>query len=246
MALVSVIVPYYKKKKFIEKTINSIKSQTHKNLEIIIVYDDEDHSDLKLVNKIKNSDKRIKLIVNKKSLGAGRSRNVAIKKSRARYIAFLDADDLWKKNKVKLQLKFMIKNDLKISHTTYEILKENQKTRKIMKAKNFKDYKKLLISCNIGLSTVMLKKSLITKNCKFPKLKTKEDFVLWLLILKKNVMIGALDKNLTTWRKLNNSLSSSLLQKLKDGFSLYNRYMKFSFLKSFYYLAILSLNFLRK
>ena len=115
-----------------------------------------------------------------------------------------------------------------------------------MKAKIFKDYKKLLISCNIGLSTVMLKKSLITKNCKFPKLKTKEDFVLWLLIVKKNVIFGALDKNLTTWRKLDHSLSSSLLQKLKDGFSLYNRYMKFSFLKSFYYLAILSLNFLRK
>ena len=92
----------------------------------------------------------------------------------------------------------------------------------------------------------MLKKSLITKSCQFPKLKTKEDFVLWLLILKKNVIFGALDKNLTTWRKLNNSLSSSLFQKLKDGFSLYNRYMKFNFLKSFYYLAILSVNFLRK
>ncbi len=91
---------FLKRKKFIEKTINSIKSQTHKNLEIIIVYDDKDHSDLKLINKIKSSDKRIKLIVNKKSLGAGRSRNVGIKKSRARYIAFLDADDLWKKIKL--------------------------------------------------------------------------------------------------------------------------------------------------
>ena len=246
MVLVSVIIPYFKKKKFIEKTINSIKSQTHKNLEIIIVYDDEDRSDLKLIKKIKNSDKRIRLIVNNKTLGAGRSRNIGIKKSKAKYIAFLDADDLWKKNKVKSQLKFMIKNDFEISHTTYEILKKKQKTKKIMRAKIFRDYKQLLVSCDIGLSTVMLKKNLITKNCKFPKLKTKEDFVLWLLILKKNVIIGALDKNLTTWRKLDSSLSSSVLQKFKDGFYLYNEHMKFNFLKSFFYLVILSINFLRK
>jgi teichuronic acid biosynthesis glycosyltransferase TuaG len=246
MVLVSVIVPYFRKKKFIEKTINSIKAQTHKNLEIIIVYDDEDHSDLKLIKKIKNSDKRIKLIVNSRSLGAGRSRNIGIKKSKANYIAFLDADDLWKKNKVKSQLRFMIENNFEISHTTYEILKKKHKIKKIMKAKIFQDYKKLLFSCDIGLSTVMLKKNLITKNCQFPKLKTKEDFVLWLLILKKNVTIGALDKNLTTWRKLNNSLSSSVFQKLKDGYNLYNKYMKFNFLKSFLYLMILSINFLRK
>ena len=246
MVLVSVIIPYFKKKKFIEKTINSIKSQTHKNLEIIIVYDDEDRSYLKLIKKIKNSDKRIRLIVNNKTLGAGRSRNIGIKKSKAKYIAFLDADDLWKKNKVKSQLKFMIKNDFEISHTTYEILKKKQKTKKIMRAKIFRDYKQLLVSCDIGLSTVMLKKNLITKKCKFPKLKTKEDFVLWLLILKKNVIIGALDKNLTTWRKLDSSLSSSVLQKFKDGFYLYNEHMKFNFLKSFFYLVILSINFLRK
>ncbi len=246
MVLVSVIVPYFRKKKFIEKTINSIKAQTHKNLEIIIVYDDEDHSDLKLIKKIKNSDKRIKLIVNSRSLGAGRSRNIGIKKSKANYIAFLDADDLWRKNKVKSQLRFMIENNFEISHTTYEILKKKHKIKKIMKAKIFQDYKKLLFSCDIGLSTVMLKKNLITKNCQFPKLKTKEDFALWLLILKKNVTIGALDKNLTTWRKLNNSLSSSVFQKLKDGYNLYNKYMKFNFLKSFLYLMILSINFLRK
>jgi teichuronic acid biosynthesis glycosyltransferase TuaG len=246
MILVTVIVPYFKKKKFIEKTINSIKSQTYKNLEIIVIYDDEDHADLTLIKKIKNSDKRIRLIINKKSLGAGRSRNVGINQARANYIAFLDADDFWKKNKIELQLKFMIKNNLEISHTSYEILKKNQINKKIMKARTFKNYKKLLFSCNIGLSTVMLKKRLISKNCQFPKLKTKEDFVLWLLILKKNVTIGALDKNLTIWRKLDNSLSSSVFQKLKDGFVLYNSYMKFNILKSFFYLLILSINFLRK
>ena len=78
----------------------------------------------------------------------------------------------------------MIKNKIEISHTDYEILKINRK-KKIMRAKPYKSYKELLTSCDIGLSTVMLKKSLITKKCQFSELKTKEDFVLWLLILKR-------------------------------------------------------------
>ena len=140
----------------------------------------------------------------------------------------------------------MIKNNLEISHTSYKILKKGQKNNKIMKAKNFKSYTQLLPSCDIGLSTVMLKKRLITKTCRFPKLKTKEDFVLWLLILKKNFIIASLDKNLTIWRKLDNSLSSSIFQKLRDGFFVYNTYMKFNILKSLFHLLILSINFLKK
>ena len=246
MISVSIIIPYFKKKKFIENTVNSILLQSFKNFEIIIIYDDENHSDLKLIKKIKNNDKRIRLVVNKKSLGAGRSRNEGIKRARGKYIAFIDADDLWKKDKIKYQLKYMIKNNLKISHTSYEILKVNQTKKKIMRAKVFKDYRQLIFSCNIGLSTVMLEKSLITNNCKFPNLKTKEDFALWLLILKKKIIIGSLDKNLVTWRKLDNSLSSSVFQKLKDGFVLYNTHMGYNFLKSFFYLLILSINSLIK
>ncbi len=246
MQLVSVIIPYHRKIKFIKKTINSIKNQTYKNLEIIIIYDDEDYSDLKYIKKIKRSDSRIKLILNKNILGAGESRNLGIKKARGKYIAFLDADDLWKKNKIQSQLLYMHKNKFDVCHTTYEIFRKNNKKRKLMIARTFKNYRQLLPSCDIGLSTIILKKNIITKNCKFSKLKTKEDFVLWLLILKKNITIGGFDKNLTTWRKLDNSLSSSIIQKLKDGFKVYNQYMKFNFFKSIFYLLILSINFLKK
>ncbi len=246
MILVSVIIPYFKKKEFIKKAVDSVISQTHKNLEIIIVYDDEDPTDLALIKKIKDCDKRINIIVNKKSLGAGESRNLGIKKAKADYIAFLDADDFWRKNKIELQLKFMVNNKLNITHTSYEILRKNQYRKKIMKAKNFLTFEKLLLSCDIGLSTVMLNKRILSKKCKFPKIKTKEDFVLWLLIMKKNIKIFGLNKNLTTWRKLNNSLSSSIIQKLQDGLKVYRIYMKFNIFKSFFYLLILSVNSLIK
>ena len=246
MKNVSIIIPYYKKRKFIKKTIDSIKLQSYRNFEVIIIYDDEDRSDLDFINKIIKNENRMRLIINKKSLGAGRSRNIGISKAKGSIIAFLDADDLWKKNKIKLQLNYMIKNKLDVCHTSYEILNKGNNKKKVIKAKTFKNYKQLLFSCDIGLSTVMLKKKIIKNTCKFPSLKTKEDFVLWLLILKKNITIGSLDKNLTKWRKLNDSLSSSVLQKLKDGYTLYREYMKYNFLKSFWYLILLSINSLRK
>ena len=246
MNFVSVIIPYFKKKNFIKKTINSILNQTHKNLEIIVIYDDEDHSDLELIKKLQTVDSRIKIIINKKTLGAGRSKNIGMKFAKGKFIAFLDADDLWKKNKIELQLKFMTRNNFEISHTNYEILDIKKKNKKIMKARMIENYENFLFSCDIGLSTVMLKKNLISKNCQFPNLRTKEDFVFWLMILKKNIKIGGLDKNLTTWRKLSNSLSSSIFQRLKDGFTLYNQYMKFNIIKSFFYLFILSINSIKK
>ena len=107
MDLISVIIPYYKKKNFIQKTINSILNQTYKNFEILIVYDDTNKSDLKIINKIKKKDKRIRIIINKKNIGAGESRNKGIKNSRGKFIAFIDGDDLWKKNKLKEQLNYM-------------------------------------------------------------------------------------------------------------------------------------------
>ena len=164
MRNVSIIIPYFKKRKFIKKTIDSIKLQTYKNFEVIIVYDDEDHSDLLFLKKIQRTDNRIRLVVNKKSLGAGRSRNVGISKAKSNFIAFLDADDLWKKNKIELQLNYMIKNNLEICHTSYEILNNKNIKKKIMKAKTFENYKQLLFSCDIGLSTVMLKKKNNYKN----------------------------------------------------------------------------------
>jgi teichuronic acid biosynthesis glycosyltransferase TuaG len=107
------------------------------------------------------------------------------------------------------------------------------------------DIDDLIKSCDIGLSTVLIEKEALGSN-KFPDLKTKEDFVLWLKLLSKNIRIYGLDKELAIWRKNNNSLSSSLFQKIFDGYKVYNVYMKYNMIKSIYYLLCLSINFLKK
>ncbi len=242
MDLISVIIPYFKKKEYIAATLKSVLSQTYKNLEIIIIYDDKEKKDLKFIEGFINLDKRISLIINEKSLGAGLSRNIGISKSKGKYISFIDADDMWKKDKLELQIKFMKEKNYLISHTNYEIIDKKNNILSLRTARNFNTVNDLLRSCDIGLSSVILKKEILSEDCLFENLKTKEDFVLWLRILKKNIKIGALQKNLMYWRKLNNSLSSSVIQKIKDGYYVYNKFMKFNLLKSLFFLFLLSVN----
>ena len=246
MELVSVIIPYFRKKKYITETISSVLRQTYKNLEVVVVYDDETKVDLDFINNLKNNDSRIKIITNPLNLGAGECRNIGITNAKGSYIAFVDADDIWDEKKIELQLSYMMSNNYSFTHTSYKIINSDNKIVGHRKAKNFENYQSLLGSCDIGLSTVMIKKNIFTNDLKFPNLKTKEDFVLWLKFLKKNYKIFGINTDLTSWRKLNNSLSSSTLQKLIDGFNVYHKFMKFNFIKSLYYLMVLCANYLRK
>jgi len=244
MDLVSVVIPYYKKKKFIKQGILSVLSQSYKNLEIFIIYDDETKTDLDFINNIKNLDARIKLIINKKNLGAGNSRNKAIENSKGKFIAFLDSDDIWHPLKLSKQIEFMNKNNFPITHTSYNIVDEANKKVGNRFAINLK-FSDLLKSCDIGLSTVILEKKLL-HNIRFSNLKTKEDYVLWLQLTKKGYEFKAFEEYLTDWRLTSNSLSSSTIQKLLDGFRVYNKFMNFNFFLSLYYLFFLSLNYLKK
>ena len=247
MDLVSVIIPYYKKRNFVKETILSVIDQSYDFLEILIIYDDTNLNDLEFLQKISKLDNRIKIINNNKRLGAGLSRNKGIEQSNGKYIAFIDADDTWAPDKLKDQISFMKKNNYQISHTSYYIVDEKKKIIGQRKARNLLSVNEVLKSCDIGLSTVIIEKKVIVKtNTKFPQLVTKEDFVFWLSLLKINYKFYAFDSNLTNWTNSKNSLSSNTIQKLFDGFKVYNYYMNFNIIKSFYYLICLGLNYLKK
>ena len=174
------------------------------------------------------------------------SRNKGIKKAKGKYIAFLDSDDLWHKNKLQTQIKFMQQNDVTICHTSYRIIDKFDKPVGLRKIKKKLQFQDLIKSCDIGLSTVVIKRNILSNKFLFPNLKTKEDYVLWLNIAKNNYTFYGIDKFLVNWRKLDNSLSSSISQKILDGYRVYHRFMKYNFLISLLFLLRLSINFLIK
>ena len=239
--LVSIIIPYYRKKLFFEKTIDSIKNQTYKNFEIILIYDDNNRSDLLFVKKVLRKIKNKKIIVNKKNLGVGISRNRGINKSKGKFLSFIDADDVWSRNKLKKQIKFMEKNSLDFSYSDYSIINEKGILIKKIKSPKTIKFKNLLFSCDIALSSVTIKSNLL-KNEKFSNIKTKEDYLLWLKLSQKNIKMMGIRENLIFWRKTNNSLSSSIVQKFKDAFLVYNKYLKLNFLVSIVLIFFLSIN----
>ncbi len=243
--LISVIITYYKKKDFINRTLKSIFNQTYKNFEVIFVYDEEDTTDFEFIKQILIKFKKKKIIINKKNLGVAKSRNLAIKHSKGKYVAFIDSDDIWKKNKLFKQLNFMEKNSFYFSFTSYAVIDEKDRIIKLKKVNSDASYSNLIKSNFIGLSTVMINKKII-KNLNFPNLTTQEDFGLWLKLARNGFKLKHLNQTLSSWRDSENSLSSSTFSKFKDAFKLYYIYEKKNLTSSFFSVLVLSYNKLIK
>ena len=236
-------MPYTQKREYVNKAIKSLLGHTYKKFQLIIIFDDEKKDDLNFIKSITKNKKKIKIIINNKNIGAGAARNKGIKKAKGKYIAFIDSDDFWKPNKLKKQIKFIESNKYKFIFSSYLIKDENK--LKIRYAKKKLNYNDLLKSCDIGLSTVMLEKSIVPKNV-FPKLNTKEDYVAWLKICKKRITAHGQKDIFVIWNNTKNSLSKPLMRKLIDAFKVYYSYEKLSLITSLIFVFRLSLNYLIK
>ena len=241
--LVSIIIPYYKSEKFIKKTISSIINQTYRKWEIIIIDDENSYISSKVLKDLKN--KKIRIFTNKKNIGVAMSRNLGILKAKGSFIAFVDSDDLWHKNKLLKQVNEMKKKNYNISYTSYGAFENFKYLNYQVPAINTLDFDFLVKSNPICCSSVVVKKKIL-KNIKFPNLKTKEDYALW-LILSKNYKFYPIKKTLTFHRLRKNSLSSLHFNKIYNAFLIYNQFLKFSIISSFYAVGRLYINaFIKK
>lgn len=240
---VSIILPNYNSSEFLKKTLNSILNQTYKNWELLIVDDNSNNETIKLLKKIKN--KKIKIYFLKKNKGAGFCRNFAINKSKSHYLAFIDSDDIWNKNKLKFQISFMEKNKFNFTYTYYKT--NNFKTKKINKTIipekfNFNTFVK---NTSIATSSMMVTRPII-HNIKFINSKVCEDFFFKCQLLKKNLNAYCLKKYLMTYSIRGNSLQSKKLRNLYWMYRINKNYNKFNFFMNIKSLFFISINSIKK
>ena len=243
--LVSIVIANYNKEKYIKKCIDSVLNQTYKNYEIIIVDDASTDRCVSIIKKIKND--KIKLIINKKNMGIAYSRNRGIKLAKGKYLCFLDSDDYWDKNKLKIQLNYMIQNNLNFTFMSYYFTDEYENILKKVNVPHMLNYKKALKNTIIWTSTVMINVDNIKKkNIYMPNIKRGQDAACWFQILKLNNRAYGLNKALSYYRRYNTSVSANKLVAVKRTWNIYRNVEKFGIIKSSYYFVFYLTNAILK
>src|SRR5690606_17916784 len=234
--IVSIITPVYNSSLFIEQNISSVKKQSLTNYEHILIDDCSTDDSVDIIESHSQNDHRIKLIKLTKNRGAGVARNMGIKASSGRFIAFLDSDDYWDKYKLEKQVNFMLKLDCPFSYTQYYVV-NNDRINYLIKSPVKVTYKDILKNCYIGCLTAMYDTHKIGK-IYMPKNRKRQDWVLWINILKTVKTAYGLQEPLAYYRVGNKSLSNNKFKLLKHNFNVYHQDLSFSKIESVFRLII--------
>jgi len=244
-ALVSIIVPVYNAEKYICETVECVRKQTYENWELLLVEDCSKDSTVAVLQEYleKVKDARVRLIRQEKNNGAARSRNRGLKEACARYIAYLDADDLWVPEKLEKELAFMEGKQAAFAFTGYEFADENGKgLGKVVRVPETLTYKEALKNTTIFTTTVMFDTEKIDKNfLEMPIIKS-EDTALWWKVLRSGYVAHGLDENLVKYRRAGKSLSSNKLEALRRIWNLYRKAEGMSIPSSAYHFCFWAVN----
>ncbi len=235
---VSIIVPVYNVEKFIIETVKSVRSQTYQNWELLLVLDGcKDRTEEVLAQYCeKVKEERIRVLRQPHNQGAAAARNRGVREAVGRYIAYLDADDLWHKEKLERQLAFMEAQDAAFSFTGYEFADENGKgLGKVVHVPEVMEYRDALKNTTIFTTTVMFDTDKINRDLLVMPLIKSEDTALWWKVLRNGYKAYGLDENLVLYRRAGHTLSSNKLEAVRRIWYLYRKAEGLPVFKSMYY-----------
>ena len=246
--LITIITPVYNCEKLIRETIDSVQKQTYKNWEMILVDDCSGDNSEEIIKEIIKEDNRVKYFKLEENSGAAVARNYALEKSKGRFIAYLDADDLWRKNKLEVQVKFMLDNNYAFSCTDYEKIDEEGKSlNKIVKIPKKVNYNLFLRNTIIQTVGVMVDTKITGKELLvMPNIRRRQDAATWCQLLKAGYDCYEVPENLSYYRVVTNSLSSNKFKAIKGTWYLYRNIEKLSLPKACFCFIGYAFNAVRK
>lgn len=232
-------MPLYNSSKFLKESINSVINQTYNNWELLIVDDGSTDESYEIATEYQKNDNRIRVYKLKKNYGAATARNLAIEKASGRFFSFLDADDLWDKDKLEKQLSFMLDNNYYFTCASYRVISEDgmhlSKEVKMLEKVNYTEFlsNNLLQTVGIMIDTSKVSKELII----MPNVKRRQDAATWLQILDAGIDCYGCKRVLCSYRRVSNSLSSNKIKAAKGMWFLYREIEKLSLIQSTYFFS---------
>ncbi|MDR5591383.1 glycosyltransferase family 2 protein [Christiangramia sp. SM2212] len=236
--LVSVIMPAFNSEAYITESIQSVINQSHQNWELLVIDDASTDATAEIVKSFSAGDHRIQLLTNSTNSGTHHSRNKGIKAASGVYIAFLDADDLWKPEKLSKQLMVLSKPNVAACFSSYDLIDEkgNHLNKKVQ-ALPILHYEKLLKANYVGNLTGIYNVDILGKvYC--PQISKRQDWALWLKVIDEGGPIEGIQESLAVYRIRKNSISTNKLEMLKYNFKVYHNILNFGFFKSIWKMMI--------
>ncbi|MDF9787849.1 glycosyltransferase family 2 protein [Polynucleobacter sphagniphilus] len=214
MVTVSIVMPAFNSSAYIKESINSVLNQSFQSWELLVVDGGSKDHTLSIVREIETADSRVRLINNLNDRGPAHARAKAIAHAKGKYIAFLDADDLWLPEKLALQIEFMSENNYLFSYTSYRKMDATGVLASCaLSTHSSFNFISGLTRRGIGSPTVVISRDLFDSYILGTIGKSHgEETLWWLLILKKGVRAYGLLKPLALYRDTPYSLSKKVLR----------------------------------
>ena len=235
--LISIIMPVYNCEASLPSSIQSVLGQDYETWELLLVDDCSTDNSKNIIKQYAECDQRIVPLYLEVNTGPAGARNHALSSAKGQYIAFLDSDDLWEPTKLSRQLEFMLSGNIAFSCTSY-FSKNIDGTGAVYRynpPKKITYRKALLLGNPIGNSTVMVRRDLIN-DLTIPNIKKRNDFALWLQVLKKGVVCSALNAELTIYQRREGSVSSQKIGLVPYQWELYRRIEALPWIISVFYM----------
>ncbi len=236
--LISIIVPVYHVENYIAQTMDCVYEQTYEKWELLLIDDCDGDNYVKIMEDYirQKGDSRIRLIHQPSNMGAAEARNRGLKEAKGRYIAYLDADDLWTPEKLERELAYLKEKEAAFVFTGYEFADQNGiGTGKVVRVPESLNYKEALKNTTIFTSTVMFDTEKISKKMLEMPVMKSEDTALWWRILRNGYVAWGLNENLVKYRRAGRSLSSNKLEAVRRIWTLYRKAEGMSILNSAYH-----------